>query len=255
MSIRWTTIFLDAPRDVTDSTVAFWTGVTGTKLSPWRGDHDEFATLLPADGDAYLRVQRVQEGTGGSHLDLHVDTAIESLDEASARAEKQGAQVRSRLDDVVVLDSPGGFTFCLVAWQLESNVPSPVKRYAAGASRLDQLCLDIPPDQFETECAFWASLTTWDLRSGAFPEFRYLHRPPDMPVRLLLQRREQAGAGDPVLAHIDFACEDAAGLAVRHAAAGARVLETFPDWITMADPTGRSYCLTARNPDTGRLRT
>src|SRR5690348_17993323 len=32
--------------------------------------HDALPILLPADGDAYLRVQRVADGSGGHHLDL-----------------------------------------------------------------------------------------------------------------------------------------------------------------------------------------
>jgi uncharacterized protein (TIGR03083 family) len=34
--------------------------------------------LLPSDGDAYLRVQRISEGSGGCHLDLHVSDLADS---------------------------------------------------------------------------------------------------------------------------------------------------------------------------------
>jgi Glyoxalase-like domain len=73
MSIRWLTIFLDFPGRDFGAGVAFWREVTGSELSPYRGEAGEFATLLPSDGDAYLRVQRISEGIGGCHLDLHVD--------------------------------------------------------------------------------------------------------------------------------------------------------------------------------------
>jgi hypothetical protein len=53
--------------------VVFWREVTGSALSPFRGVAAEFATLLPPDGDAYLRVQRVKDDPGGHHLDLHAD--------------------------------------------------------------------------------------------------------------------------------------------------------------------------------------
>ena len=36
--------------------------------------------------------------------------------------------------------------------------------------------------------------------------------------------------------------------------AGARIIAPFPHWVTMADPTGRPYCLTMRDPVTGKLR-
>ena len=66
--------------------MAFWREVTGSELSPLRGAAGEFATLLPADGDAYLRVQRVADGPGGHHLDLHVDPALTSVEQAVERA-------------------------------------------------------------------------------------------------------------------------------------------------------------------------
>jgi Glyoxalase-like domain len=208
---------------------------------------------VPRHGDPYIRVQRVDEGNGGCHLDLHLDLDAESLDEAGARAATLGARARRRLDDLVVLESPGGFTFCLVPWEQESTVPGPVQLDSGGASRVDQLCLDIPSARFEAECDFWERLTGWELRAGALPEFAFLVRPGGIPVRLLFQRRVSAGKHDKVRAHVDFACADAARLAVRHAAAGARALATFPLWLTMADPTGHAYCLTKRDPETGRL--
>jgi len=56
MPVRWLTVFLDFPADDFDAGVAFWREVTGCGLSPLRGAEGEFATLLPASGDAYLRV-------------------------------------------------------------------------------------------------------------------------------------------------------------------------------------------------------
>lgn len=254
VSIRWLTVFLDLPAGVSDSTASFWGEVTGSKLSAWRGTHDEFATLVPPDGDAYLRIQRLQSRPGGCHIDLHVDVEAEPLDELGGRAESLGARLQSWEDDLVVLKSPGGLPFCLVPWAQESTVPTPVRFEESGASRADQVCLDIPPRQFADECSFWSALTGWSVRSGGLPEFRYLQRPDGVPVRILLQRRTYARGSDPVRAHLDFACDDSAGTAIRHATWGARVVATFPNWITMADPAGRAYCLTRRVPATGRLR-
>jgi hypothetical protein len=72
-----------------------------------------------------------------------------------------------------------------------------------------------------------------------------------MPVRLLLQRRDGAAADDRVTAHVDFACADRDRVTDLHVARGARVVGTFPFWTVMADPTGRRYCLTKRDPGTG----
>jgi Glyoxalase-like domain len=247
---RWVTIFLDFTAGAFEPGVAFWQEVTGSSLSPPRGASGEFATLLPATGDAYLRVQRVAAGPGGHHLDLHVDTETESLPTAAGRAEELGATVRHAEDGLVVADSPGGFTFCLVEWEGESVVPEPAE-LGGGASRADQLCLDIPAAGYDRECSFWAALTGVPPRTGALPEFTVLPRPEGIPVRLLLQRRADAAPGDLVTGHVDFACADRRRLADAHVAAGARVLSEFPHWIVLADPAGRVYCLTGRDPRTG----
>jgi hypothetical protein len=251
MPIRWLTIFLDVPAQDFARSAAFWCEVTGSGLSPRRGAGGEFATFLPATGDAYLRIQRVCSGPGGCHLDLHVDPG--SLGETAGRAVALGARVRHRDDGLVILASPGGFPFRLVQWDGESAVPGHVQLGHGGVSRADQLCLDIPPDAFAGECSFWADLAGWELRPGALPEFAYLERPERMPVRLLLQRREQAAPADRVSGHIDFACTERRGLAQRHAASGARIRSVFPRWVSMADPVGRPYCLTGRDPGTGKL--
>ena len=84
--VRWLTVFLDFPAGAFGAGVAFWAEVTGSTLSPFRGAAGEFATLLPPYGDAYLRVQRIADGSGGHHIDLHVDPALASVDPAAERA-------------------------------------------------------------------------------------------------------------------------------------------------------------------------
>jgi len=248
--LRWLTIFLDFPADAFEVGTAFWREVTGSGLSAFRGTSGEFATLLPPTGDAYLRVQRVAAGSGGCHLDLHVDG---SLSDAADSAVALGAAIRHAEDGLIIADSPGGFTFCLVGWHGESVVPSAVLLGDAGTSRADQLCLDIPRPDFDRECFFWSELAGYELRTGSRPEFAYLVRPEGIPVRLLLQCRDHAAPGDRVTGHVDLACADRQRLTVPHTAAGARVVSVFRDWIVLADPAGREYCLTARDPRTGTL--
>jgi hypothetical protein len=240
-------VFLDSAGTTAEP---FWAHVTCTTLSTRRGPDAEFATLLPPHGDAYLRVQRVRSQSGGCHLDLHVDP--DALDSAAARAVALGARERFREDgEVIVLDSPGGFPFCFVRWTGEATVPDPLDLDGAGLSRLDQLCLDAPPHLFEVECVFWSALTGWAVRAGSRPEFGVLVRPAGMPVRMLFQRLDSDGAR--VTGHVDLSCDDRERLAAAHTAAGARTVATFPRWTTMADPTGRLYCLTDRDPRTGGL--
>src|SRR4051812_7423425 len=105
--IRWTTAFLDLPPPAFDAGAAFWCATTGSTLSPARGSRGEFATLLPPDGDAYLRVQRLDDGPARVHLDLHVDDVDASAAQALALGATEVAQPGH-----VVLASPGGFPFC-----------------------------------------------------------------------------------------------------------------------------------------------
>ena len=113
IDIRWAWVFLDTPRRDAPRSWAFWSAVTGWPLSATRGDSDEFATLLPARGDAWLKVQAVDDGPGGIHLDLDVDDVAAAANEA----ERLGARRIGAIGEaVVVLRSPGGLTFCLTTW-------------------------------------------------------------------------------------------------------------------------------------------
>lgn len=250
MRFRWLTVFLDFPADGFEAGVAFWREVTGCGLSPFRGPTADFATLLPASGDAYLRVQRLLSGTGGCHLDLHTD----SIEEAAGHAVALGARVRHREEDeLIVADSPGGFAFCLVNWDGERVVPPPFAAAApdggaAGLSRVDTLCLDVPRAVFDDECGFWSALTGTQAHAAPVPGFAYLKGPAGMPVRLLLQRLDDAAPGQPTRAHVDLGCTDPAGEVARHARLGARITATFPDWSVLTDPAGREYCLLNRPP-------
>ena len=239
--VRWLTVFLDFPAGSFGAGVAFWREVTGSTLSPFRGAAEEFATLLPPSGDAYLRVQRTADGSGGHHLDLHVDPALASVEQAADRAVALGANVRHREAGLVISASPAGFTFCLVRWHGESTVPEPVRLDGAGASRADQLWLDVPAGAFERERSFWSALTGWEGQDGARSGSACLDRPAGIPVRLGFRRGEPDA---PVTGHIGFTCADPQRLAARHATAGARILAVLPHETEMADPVGRRYRLT-----------
>jgi hypothetical protein len=245
-SYRWLTVFLDFPADAFGSGVAFWRAVTGSGLSAYRGTAGEFATLLPPDGDAYLRVQRLADGDGGCHLDLHVDAAVEPMTKAAERARSLGARVLHAEDGLIVAASPAGFAFCLVAWDGEHVVPSALPG-EAGASRVDTLCIDVPPAGFSRECAFWAALTGWEAAPAPFPEYAFLRMPAGLPVRIILQRLENAAPGRRARAHVDFGCPDPT-MVTQHVALGARVISSQEHWTVLADPAGREYCLVNRPP-------
>ena len=249
MTIRWITAFIDRPAAPFERAAEFWMDVTGSKLSEKRGERDEFATLLPPGGDAYLRVQRVKSG-GGSHLDMHVD----DIDGFVDRAEAVGAAVERGSRVPAVLRSPAGMVCCVVPHRGESIRPGPLLSPGGALNLVDQVSIDIPADQFDRECSFWSATTGWVLQSSsARSEFKFMIRPGWSPLRLLLQRRDDSEG--PARAHLDIATDDIAVLVDDHLRFGANVAEEFDTWTAMTDPAGLPYCITGRNPRTGLLRT
>ena len=249
MAVRWVTAFLDLPSQLAGPATEFWLAVTGYSLSPRRGKRQEFATLVPAAGDAFLRMQTVWDGPGGCHLDLHVDDP----DTGAMHALACGASITHAEDGLVVLRSPGGLSWCLVRHHGESARPAPVLWPDGGRSLVDQVCLDIPPSRYDAECAFWSELTGWPRRHGSRPEFDYLARPDGIPIRLLLQRLDTEAPA--TRAHLDLACDDVPAEVRRHLALGASFIRETPGWTTLRDPAGTSYCVTTRDPATGTLPT
>lgn len=244
--IEWTTAFVDRPATSFDAVRTFWQRVTGTTMSAVRGERGEFATFLPAGADACLRLQLVEDGPGGTHLDLHVG----DIGASAGRAERLGAARVADLDGVAVMRSPGGLTFCLVTHHGEAIRPRPVGRPGA-RTLVDQVCIDLAPDRFDEDCRFWSAMTGRELGEGREQEYRLLERPQTMPFRILLQRRGERDRGRDAGCHLDLACDDVELAARTHAELGAEVVERFPWWTVMADPAGVRYCLTARSPDTG----
>jgi hypothetical protein len=222
MNPTWLTAFLDMTAEELEPATDFWREVTGYDLSALRGEREEFATLVPPAGDAFLRVQRLADGPSGVHLDLH--------------APGQEFEVRT---------SPGGLPFCLVPGA-ESVRPAPATWAGPNRSLVDQVCLDIPPAIYDDECEFWASLTGWELFQAGRPEFRRLRTPTGQPLNVLLQRLDD-GDG-PVRAHLDLATDDRAVETRRHEGLGATVVAVHGGWTVMRPPAGPVYCITGRVP-------
>ncbi|KNX36389.1 VOC family protein [Luteipulveratus halotolerans] len=247
--VRWVTGFLDTPAARSAAAEEFWLTVTASQASTRRGG-GAFVTLVPSSGDACWRAQVLEAGPAGVHLDLHVD----DVDEASARATVAGATLTHREPGLHVLRSPHDMPFCLVQWAGQREVPPPVQLGRA-RTRLDQVCLDIPSGVYDDEVAFWSALTGWPVGQGVLPEFAWMRAGDDQSVRLLLQRTGDVDGR--VRAHVDLAAgptmDDVAVAAREHVARGATAGEMFEHWQVMTDPAGRAYCLTMRDPATGRL--
>jgi len=242
----WITAFLDFAAAHFAEGVRFWSEVTEYDVSHRRGDAGEFATLVPGDGDAFLRVQRLETGADRIHLDLHVDAPRVAADRAVALGATELAD-----HGYVVLRSPGSFTFCYVPHPA-ANRPRPTIWPDGHSSLVDQVCLDIPAASYDRESRFWRELTGWEPRASAVSEeFHSLQRPAGQPFRVLLQRLGEE-VGD-VRAHLDWATSDRAAETARHVALGATVEGAHRAWTVLVDPVGRRYCLTDRHPETGML--
>lgn len=243
--ITWVTAFLDLPAQAWDASREFWRGVTGYGLSAPRGPDAAFQTLVPPDGDAYLRVQRLGDGGPRVHIDLHVVDV-----RAAADAAVTLGAVEVEAPEHVVMASPGGLPFCFVA-------PGEARRPAAAVweapdgvahrSLVDQVAIDVPAEHWPSEVEFWSRLTGWPA-PDPLPdnEFAPLRRPPDQPIRLLPHRLgERTG---PVRAHLDLACTDRAAETARHVGLGAVVEGEGSGWTVLVAPDGRRYCITDRRP-------
>jgi len=237
--IDWVTAFLDTDEARAGEVERFWCAVSGSTLSSRRGDRQEFVTLLPPDGEPFLRAQTVvQSPPGGLHLDLHT-TDVPAL---AARAEQLGATASYHELGYVVLGSPGGLTFCVVAGGA-GHRPGPVS-WPEGRSLVDQVCLDVPPSRFDAELGFWQRLTGWPEIEPDLAGFARLARGDGLPLQLLLQRLDDE---QPVVtAHLDLACDDRAAEVARHERLGAAVVRRTDGWTTLRDPSGREYCVTDR---------
>ncbi|HRW18100.1 MAG TPA: VOC family protein [Dermatophilaceae bacterium] len=237
----WLHLFLDVPEAQWDAALAFWPAATGTSLSSTRGEAGQFVTLLPAEGDPWVKLQRLDE-TGAqprTHLDL------DSTDRAAAvaRSIALGAVPAWHYHDVEVCRSPGGLLLC--------HTVGPRGTLARTSDLvLDQLAIDIPAPLWDTETRFWQDLLGGELLIGSRPELALLQGA-DVGPRILLQRLDDPTG--PVRAHPDLACADRAAATTRHTDLGATVVGEGPRWTVLRAPGGQVYCLTDRDPGTGRL--
>lgn len=234
----WVSVFLDLPAATFDTAAAFWAAVTGFPLSARRGDDLEFATLVPGEGDAYLRVQRVRDANPRLHLDVHVT----DVGAAAAHAVELGAEpVADAGLGYRVLCSPGGLVFCLVRHTSRTR-PAPTAWPDGHRSVVDQVALDLTLEVHAVESAFWAALLDQPVQQLGRDEFSTIDLRPELPLRFLLQRLDERTG--PARAHLDLSADDVAAEVARHLALGAVRVRDHDDWTVLRDPAGLHYCVT-----------
>jgi hypothetical protein len=238
--------FLDLAADEHAHGLELWERLTGYERSATRGDDKEFVTLEPPDGAGFLRVQRLASGASRVHLDLHVEDPRAAALEALGLGAAMVAEERGYL----TLTSPGGFTFCFVPHRV-GDVPRATTWPDGNRSRVDQVCLDIPPSSYAREFAFWEDITSWEPRPPRpDDEFARLTPPPGQPLQLLLQRLDQDEPA--VRAHLDWCATDRDVEVERHVAAGSTFVQRFDrGWTVLTGPDGFTYCVTERSPQEG----
>ena len=244
MSPLWLTAFLDNGVEHHDASVGFWRQTTGYELSLPRGDDGEFASLVPPDGDPFLKVQRLHAGADRVHIDLHVPDPRAAADHAIGLGATELTFVGV---GYVVLTSPGGLAFCFVSHPAVQK-PSATQHAGGHASRVHQVAIDVPQEKYERELDFWHQVTGWQPRpSSRFEEFRFLGPGDGQPLGLLVQRLGEDDPG-PVRAHLDWGTTNREAETERHVALGATVVGVHSRWTVMKEPTGRVYCLTDGDP-------
>lgn len=248
MQIRWLTAFFDFPAPQFGDEVTFWRAIAGSTVSPPRGDNKEFASLEPFNGDPHLRVQRVVDGPGGLHLDMHVSDHRAG----AAECEAAGATYLSSTDDYSVMRSPAGFTFCLNEWLGESVRSRPIRWPGASISIIDEVLITVPRAVFDDEVRFWSSITGWRAdpappKSDDPASTRFLRADP-LPLSVVLT----PVSDDEVGAQVALAATSVADEVARHEDWGATVVADTITSVLMADPVGRPYRITNRNPRSGR---
>jgi len=235
LPIRWSILHLEFRRDTESFEAAqrFW-----RQVAPNAWDH---LTLDQVDGG-----QGPHDGQ--CRLELLLDQGS-PLAAARDEALALGAVLDGEDLIAVQLRSPGGYRFSLSALPGPAPAVPPPAELEGYPNRVDQVCLDLPPDAATREIAFWQELTGWELRDEPDSEFTVLLRPADQPVRILLQRRDSADPGDLVTGHLDFSAgPDRRELAAVHQELGATLVGHMEEWSTLRDPAGRVYCLTRRDP-------
>ena len=102
-------IVIDVPGGTHDRELAFWGAATGSPLGRFDRHPEYHGTELPGS-DLLLLVQRLDDGPGRVHLDIHTDDLAAEV----ARLEKLGAERVQQVHGWWVMRDPAGLLFCVL---------------------------------------------------------------------------------------------------------------------------------------------
>ena len=233
----------DVPAEQAEAARAFWSGVTGWRLSGEWPQHTEFRSLVPPDGAPYLHVQTIG-GPPRVHLDLLGDVSSDPM-----RLERLGATLGRPGDGWQVMRSPAGLPFCVCGESGPHERPGPTAWPTGHRSRLVQLCVDVPADRYERELDFWRAATGWADEPVPAPEFHRLVHRSSSPLQLLVQRLGDEDGATEARAHLDLGTDDMVAEVARVEALGARLLWPGRGFVALQDPVGLPFCVTRNAPD------
>ena len=102
-------IVIDVPPAEHDRELAFWSAATGQPLAQF-DRHPEYHGAALQGQDLWLLIQRLDEGQGRVHIDIHTDDPIAEM----ARLEKLGAELVQQAHSWWVMRDPAGLLFCVI---------------------------------------------------------------------------------------------------------------------------------------------
>lgn len=106
---RLTKIVIDVPPADHDRELAFWSAATGQPLAQFDSHPEYHGAALPGQ-EFWLLVQRLDEGPGGVHIDIHTDDPAAEI----ARLEKLGAELVRQAHSWWIMRDPAGLLFCVI---------------------------------------------------------------------------------------------------------------------------------------------
>ncbi len=105
---RLSKVVIDVPEARHDRELAFWQAASGADLRPF--DHPEYHGAALPGQDFWLLIQRLGEGAGRVHLDIHTD----DLEAEVHRLERLGAERVRRAHSWWIMRDPAGLLFCVI---------------------------------------------------------------------------------------------------------------------------------------------